>query len=186
MRVAVASSADSLEAQMDPRFGRCAYFVVVDTDNMTFEVLENPGPQMGSGAGVAAAQLVADAGAEAVVAGNFGPNAAQALQAGGIRLFQAAGMSVGQAAQAAAAGQLPEATGPTGPAHAGMAGGVGMGMGPGMGGGAGGGRGMGGGTGPGGFNQQAQQPGGPFGPAPGPMGPRPGAWMPPMRGPMAG
>ena len=89
---------------------------------MQFELVENPGPQMGSGAGISAAQIVGDSGAEAVVAGNFGPNASQALGAGGVRMFQASGMSVREAAQAAAAGQLPEVGGPTTAAHTGVGG----------------------------------------------------------------
>lgn len=186
MRVAVAASGPDLDAPMDPRFGRCAYFVIVNTDDMSFEAVENPGPQMGSGAGIAAAQLVADAGAEAVVAGNFGPKATQALQAGGIRTFQAAGMAVGEAAQAAAAGQLPEVTGPT------VADKAGMNMGPGSGpqtGPRGGGAGMGRGRGMSGGGQWGdpqQPPMGPWQQGWGPMGPMPGAMGPmgPMMGPM--
>lgn len=207
MKVAVASSAGNLDAQMDPRFGRCAYFVVVDTDSMEFEAIENPGPQMGSGAGISAAQIVGDSGADAVVAGNFGPNAAQALQAGGIRMFQASGMSVREAAQAAAAGQLPESGGATTAAHTGMGGqavggstptgepggipggggmpGVGRGMGGGRGMGMGQGRGMGQGMGPG-QGMGYQQPGwGQYGPQMGPMGPMAGP-MGPMGGPQMG
>lgn len=201
MRIAVASSGTDLQAPMDPRFGRCAYFVIVDTDTMEFEVIENPGPQMGSGAGIQAAQLVADAGAEGVVAGNFGPNSAQVLQAGGIRMFQAAGMSVGEAAQAAASGQLPEVSNATVAGHAGMGGpqgpgagggmgagrgmGMGRGMGPGGGMGPGAGRGAGGGMGAGPGAGQGTGMGwgpgmGPWGMAPGMMGPMP----PTMAGPM--
>ena len=193
MRIAVASSGDSPQAQMDPRFGRCPYVVVVETDTMDYQAIENPGPQMGSGAGISAAQLVADAGAQAVVAGNYGPKATQTLQAAGIRLFQGAGMMVAQAAQAAAAGQLPEVSGATVADKAGLGGGAGMGGGGGMGRGGGGGRGMGGGQGmgPGGGMGQGMGPGGgmgPWGAQPGmmgPMGPQPGMMGGPM-GPQFG
>ena len=53
MKVAVASQGDNLEAQMDSRFGRCAYFVVVDTDTMEFEAFENTAAQQSGGAGSA-------------------------------------------------------------------------------------------------------------------------------------
>ena len=84
MKVAVASSGSNLEAKVEPRFGRCAYFVVVDADTMQFEALENPG----------------------VVAGTVGPNALEALKSGGLKLYGAAGGTVAEAAGAAAAGDL--------------------------------------------------------------------------------
>ncbi|MCD6361040.1 MAG: NifB/NifX family molybdenum-iron cluster-binding protein, partial [Armatimonadetes bacterium] len=136
MRVAVASQGDNLDAQMDPRFGRCAYFVIVDTDTWEFEAFENAAGQQASGAGVAAAQMIGDSGVEAVVAGNYGPNSTQVLQAGGIRMLQAAGMTVRQAAEAAANGQLNEVAGATVADKAGLSGGnPGLGGGGGMGGG---------------------------------------------------
>jgi len=108
MKVAVASSGSDLDARVEPRFGRCAYFVVVDSETMEFEALENPGALAGTGAGIAAAQLIADGGAEAVVAGTIGPNALQALRSGGLTIYEAAGGTIAEAAVAAAAGQLEE------------------------------------------------------------------------------
>ncbi len=179
MKVAVASSGDNLDAQMDPRFGRCAYIVVVDTDTMQFEAIENPGPTMGSGAGTSAAQIVGDTGADAVVAGNFGPNAALALNAGAIAMLQTSGMSVREAAQDAAAGKLPEVADATTDAKTGMGGQGGgrqqggqmPGGGRGMGGGMGQGRGQGRGMGQPGYEQFGPQMGpGMMGPMAGPMG----------------
>lgn len=106
MKVAVAASAPELDAPIDQRFGRCSWFVVVDTDTMDFEALENPGALAGTGSGVAASQLIADAGAEAVVAGSIGPNAIGALKAGGLRMFKAGGGTARDAAIAAAKGEL--------------------------------------------------------------------------------
>lgn len=108
MKVAVAASGPDLQARVEPRFGRCPYFVVVDSETMQFQALDNPGALAGTGAGIAAAQLIADAGAEAVVAGTVGPNALQALESGGLKLYQAAGGTVREAASAAAAGQLTQ------------------------------------------------------------------------------
>ena len=143
MKVAVTASGDSLDAQADPRFGRCAFFVVVDVDSMEFDVIANTAAMQGSGAGIAAAQLVANSGADAVIAGNYGPNAHQALSAGGIKAYIGPPGTVRQAVEALKAGRLQEVTGPSVPAHFGMGGGGGTG--PGM--GAGGGMGMGGGGG---------------------------------------
>jgi predicted Fe-Mo cluster-binding NifX family protein len=122
MRVAVAASSKEPEAAVDPRFGRCPYFVLVDTDTGSVEAWENAATAQGSGAGFAAAQSVADHGADAVVAGNYGPNAFRALSAGGLRLFSAANMTVQAAAEAAAAGELDELGGASVESHFGLRG----------------------------------------------------------------
>jgi len=106
MKVAVAASAPELDAPIDRRFGRCAWLVVVDTKTMQLEAIENPGALAGTGAAIAAAQLVADAGADAVVADGFGPNAIGALKAGGITIYRAGSGTVKDAVLAAAKGAL--------------------------------------------------------------------------------
>ena len=81
MKAAVSSNGEDLNAKLDPRFGRCAYFLVVDPDNMSFEVFENKSAVQGGGAGIQAAQFLASKGVEAVITGNCGPNAVQTLSA---------------------------------------------------------------------------------------------------------
>ena len=153
MKIAVAASGNNLDAPVDPRFGRCAWFVIVDSDTMAFEAVQNPGAMAGGGAGIQAAQVVASKGAQVVVAGNMGPNAHQALTAAGIQILPFVGGTVRQAVEAVKSGTLTAASAPTVPLHFGTGGaapttpspGAGSGIGPGMGGG--GGRGMGGGAG---------------------------------------
>lgn len=153
MKVAVCSTGDNLDSMTDPRFGRCAYFVVVNMDTMEFEAVSNQAAMAGQGAGIMAAQTVANKGVEAVIAGNFGPNAFQALNAGGIQIYPWAGGTVRQAIEALKAGQLQPMGGPSVQARYGMDQGTGpapgigpaQGLGPGMGGGMG--RGRGGGRG---------------------------------------
>ncbi len=105
MKVAVASSGEDLNAPVDMRLGRCANIIVVDTDTMDFEVHGNPGALAGTGAGVAAAQVVANAAAEAVIAGNFGINSLRAFGSGGIAAYVGSG-TVRQAVEALLAGDL--------------------------------------------------------------------------------
>jgi predicted Fe-Mo cluster-binding NifX family protein len=157
MKIAVAASGNTLDAVVDPRFGRCAWFVIVDSDTLAFEAVQNPGAMAGGGAGIQAAQLVSSKGAHAVVAGNMGPNAHQALTAAGIQILPFIGGTVRQAVEAVKAGTLTAAAAPTVPLHFGTGGtpptppasgpgpGGAFGGSPGMGGG--GGRGMGGGRG---------------------------------------
>lgn len=150
MKIAVSAGQGSLESPVDPRFGRCACFVIADSDTLEFTVVENPGAAAGMGAGIQAAQAVSDAGADAVASGNFGPNAFEALRGAGIVLHQIEpGMTVGDAVSAVARGELECLTMASVGAHFGMGGGGGMvsGGGMGMGGPGGGGGGFGGGAG---------------------------------------
>ncbi|MCK4376126.1 MAG: 4Fe-4S binding protein, partial [Candidatus Brocadiae bacterium] len=137
----------------------------------------------GSGAGIAAAQLVANSGAEAVVAGNFGPNAFQALSQGGLQLFTAGpGGTVRQLVEAFNAGQLQPLAGANVAAHFGVGGGAAGAPGMGMGGGMGRGMGMGGGMGMGrgmGAGMGSAGPAVPYPPAPGVLPPQTGAPMGP-------
>lgn len=136
MKVAVSAVGDSLEAPVDPRFGRCPYFVIVDTDTMAFEAISNASAGAVSGAGTLAAQAVAAKGVQAVITGNVGPNAFQVLSSAGIKVITGASGTVREAVERFKNGQLQEATAPA------YARGMGVGMGRGM--GVGRGRGMGG------------------------------------------
>ena len=75
MKICVSAVQGSLTAPVDPRFGRCAYLVIVDADSMTFEALLNVGAGAMHGAGVQTAQVVANRGVHVVITGNVGPNA---------------------------------------------------------------------------------------------------------------
>lgn len=144
MKIAVSAMAPHLDADIDPRFGRCQYLLVVDTETMEFAPIENPAMNASGGAGIQAAQLVVSEGAEAVITGDCGPNAYQVLSAAGIPVFVGASGTVRDVLEAYKKGELsPIAAASTGPG-AGMGGGMGGGRSGGMGGGRGGGMGGGG------------------------------------------
>ena len=144
LKVAVSATSPSLDAAVDPRFGRCAYFVIVDTDTMQFEAFPNSSQYAAAGAGIQAAQLVASKGAQVVLTGHVGPNAYQALSAAGIQIVTGAYGTVREAVTKYKKGELRGTSAPTVPMHYGMGGGYGMGRGRGMGRGMGMGRGTGG------------------------------------------
>ena len=143
MKIAVSSSGNDLDSQVDPRFGRCAYFVIVETDDMGFEAFENGSIAMGGGAGIQAAQFVASKGAKAVITGNVGPNAVQTLSAAGVETFVGQSGTVREAMERYTKGKINSTSTPNVADHYGMGSGAGMGRGMGMGGGRGMGRGMG-------------------------------------------
>ena len=87
MKICISSTGKDLSSQIDPRFGRCAYFLVVETDDMSFEVFDNESAGLGGGAGIQSAQFIISKGAKAVITGNCGPNAVKTLSVGGVEVF---------------------------------------------------------------------------------------------------
>ncbi|MFZ5833436.1 MAG: NifB/NifX family molybdenum-iron cluster-binding protein [Planctomycetota bacterium] len=170
MKIAVTAAGAKLESPLDPRFGRCPYFLIVETEDLSFEAVGNPNVSRDSGAGIQAAQLVAEKGARFVITGNCGPNAYQTLSAAGLGVIVGCSGTVRDVIENFKAGRYSAATqanvashfgtgpalnaaasvtvGPQAPSTfaPGMGGGFGRGMGRGMGRGGGGmgmGRGMG-------------------------------------------
>ncbi|TFF86441.1 dinitrogenase iron-molybdenum cofactor biosynthesis protein [Candidatus Thorarchaeota archaeon] len=139
-RICVTSSGDTLESQIDPRFGRCAFFIIVDPETQQFQAISNEAAMASGGAGIRAAQVVAEQNVEAVITGSVGPNAYPALQSAGIKILTGATGTVKAAVESYKTGTLQEISTP-GPSH------IGMGMGRGGGYGGGGGRGLGRGRG---------------------------------------
>ena len=142
MKVAVSSSGTNLDSQIDPRFGRCAYFVIVNTDDMSFEAFDNEGVALGGGAGIQSSQFVASKGAGAIITGNIGPNAVQTLSATGVEIFVGQTGSVGEAVERYRRGDIKPEGSPNVTDHYGMDGdtsgkgrmcGMGRGMGKGKG-----------------------------------------------------
>jgi len=134
MRVCITSTGPSLDSEMDPRFGRCQYFLFVDPQSLEMEALENPNIGASGGAGIQSAQFVANKGVEAIITGQVGPNAFSTLQAAGMKILVGASGKVRDLLEKYKKGQLTSyAQGPTARAHAGMGMGGGTGMGRGMG-----------------------------------------------------
>ncbi|MEA3294565.1 MAG: NifB/NifX family molybdenum-iron cluster-binding protein [Euryarchaeota archaeon] len=158
MKICVTSTGTTMDAPVDPRFGRCQYFMIVDLDTMEYEAMSNPSIGASGGAGIQAAQTVAGKGVGAVATGNVGPNATQTLGAAGIQIMTGARGTVKDAIEQYKSGGLTQTEIPTAQAHSGMSStasvgtgaGTGAEMGAGMGTGGGMGRGGGGGGGRGG------------------------------------
>jgi predicted Fe-Mo cluster-binding NifX family protein len=145
MKIALTASGPELSNPIDPRFGRCPYFIFIDPDTMKFEALENPNVVSPSGAGIQAAQFVADKGAKVLLTGSCGPNAFQTLQAAGVDVIVGISGTVEDAVKQYKSGQFKATPQANVPSHFGMggAGAMSPGSGPGMGRGLGGGMGRG-------------------------------------------
>jgi predicted Fe-Mo cluster-binding NifX family protein len=131
MKIAVSATAPVLDAEVDPRFGRCQYFIIVDPQSMEFEALDNSNAMASGGVGISTAQMIAGKGAEVVLTGNCGPNAYQTLSAAGIQVITGVLGRIKDAIEAFKAGRLQPNAQPSVGSHHGM--GMGCGMGRGMG-----------------------------------------------------
>ena len=149
MKVAVSSTGTNLNSQVDPHFGRCPYFIIIKTEDMSFEVFDNENINMSGGAGIQSGSFIASKGVNAVLTGNCGPKAMQTLVASEIEVFTGHSGTVNEAVEKFKQGELMSTTKANALEKSGVsnAGAMGGSMGRGMGGG--GGRGMGGGGGQG-------------------------------------
>ncbi|OGN89600.1 MAG: hypothetical protein A2Y88_06795 [Chloroflexi bacterium RBG_13_48_10] len=114
MKIVLTTVSPDLETDVDPRFGRAANLLVVDTDTLEWKAESNPGASASGGAGIRAAQFVADQHAQAAISGDFGPHAFEALQAAGIAMYVYGDcQNAQQAIECFKAGQLQQVGGPT-------------------------------------------------------------------------
>jgi predicted Fe-Mo cluster-binding NifX family protein len=111
MKVAFTTSGNDLKAPLDSRFGRTPKFLVYDTEDESFEVVDNTqnlnAPQ---GAGIQSGETVSKAGARAVVTGHVGPKAFRVLDAAGIAVYTSDAKTVGEALVLLKDGRLMQAS----------------------------------------------------------------------------
>ncbi len=92
MKICIAATGPDLDSLADQVFGRCAYFLIIDSETQEFKAITNEAKKAKRGAGIAAAQTVADSGAKLIICGNIGPNAQMVLKQSGIKvIFGASG-----------------------------------------------------------------------------------------------
>ena len=129
MRICVTASGTTLDASVDQRVGRAAYFIIVNSETMAFEAVPNTAGGAMSGAGIQAAQTIASKGIDVLITGNVGPNAFQALSSAGIKIVVGAYGIVREVIEKYKSGELKETGAPTVGGHFGRGGGMGMGRG---------------------------------------------------------
>ncbi|PKP55586.1 dinitrogenase iron-molybdenum cofactor biosynthesis protein [Candidatus Atribacteria bacterium HGW-Atribacteria-1] len=120
MKIAITSMGAKLEDKVDPRFGRCHYFILFDTDTNKFEAIENTGAQGIGGVGIQSGQIMADKGVKTVLTGSCGPNAFQILQVAGIKVITGATGTVQEAIDKFKSGAFKAVSQANAPAHSGI------------------------------------------------------------------
>jgi predicted Fe-Mo cluster-binding NifX family protein len=122
MKICVTAASASLDAQLDPRFGRCTFFIIIDTETMQFEAIPNPSQEATGGAGIQAAQLIVNKGVKVLITGNVGPNAFHALSTASVEIITGASGAVREVAEQFKQGKLKKTSIPTVGEHSGMSG----------------------------------------------------------------
>ncbi len=117
MKIAITATGTTLENDVDARFGRCSYFIIVDSETMEYEYIDNSVTQAGGGAGIAAAQMIAGKGVEAVLTGNCGPNAYNVLSPAGIKVITGVAGNLRDVIEDYKEGRYKESTGASVPGH---------------------------------------------------------------------
>jgi predicted Fe-Mo cluster-binding NifX family protein len=108
MKIAVTSTGNDLDSQVDPRFGRAAYILIVDSETLDYEVLDNKKNMHAlKGAGIQAAGMVSDKGAEVLLTGFCGPKAFKVLEVANIGVANEADGTVRAAVKTYLDGKLP-------------------------------------------------------------------------------
>ena len=112
MKIAVTSQGKDLDSKVDPRFGRAAYLIIVDSDTDDFQAIDNSANVNAmKGAGIQAASNVVNSGAEVLLTGFCGPNAFKALSAGKVAVSNDAAGTVREAVKSYLDGKLPHSDG---------------------------------------------------------------------------
>jgi predicted Fe-Mo cluster-binding NifX family protein len=118
MMVAITSTGQTLDDQLDERFGRARFFLILNTETGELRAVDNvQNLQAPQGAGIQAAKTVIDQGAEVVITGHCGPNAFQTLQAAGIKVVVGAQGTVGQVLEKFNKGELKHSSAADVPGH---------------------------------------------------------------------
>jgi len=120
MKIAITSMGPKLEDKVDPRFGRCRYFVLFDTDTNKSEAIENTGAYGMGGVGVQSGQMMANKEVKVILTGSCGPNAFQTLEAAGIEVVTGINGTVQEAIDKFKLGDYKTISQPNASAHSGI------------------------------------------------------------------
>ena len=120
MKIGFSATDKTLDAPIDPRFGRCHYFLIFDTDTNAYEAIENIQQRASGGAGIQAAELMAKKQVSVVITGNVGPNAFQTLTAANIKVITGLQGNIKEVLDKYKNGELQNTKQPTVHSHYGM------------------------------------------------------------------
>jgi predicted Fe-Mo cluster-binding NifX family protein len=103
-KICLTASDKTMDSKIDPRFGRAAYFHILDPSSRQIEIVTNPNLEEAHGAGIKTAQMLVDRGVRIILTGRVGPKADQVLQAAGVQVIGVTGGTIREAIQNLARG----------------------------------------------------------------------------------
>ncbi len=89
-RICFTAQGESIEDEIDPRFGRAAFYLIYDPKTKTMESLENPNKNLMQGVGPKSVQFLSENNVDVLFTGQIGPNAQRVLQASKIKVISGA------------------------------------------------------------------------------------------------
>ena len=119
MKIVISATGRDVESNIDATFGRCSFFLVLDTKTKDVKVLMNTTKDIPDKIGVTAGEIVANQGIDAVITTDIGPKAFEAFGKYGNKMYRAEG-KINDAVQQLEEGKLSEITAPTGPMYMGL------------------------------------------------------------------
>ena len=117
MKICITSQGKGLDSMVDPRFGRCQYFIIADTESEDFEAVKNPNIDSMGGAGIQSGQIISDKEIKVVLTGNVGPNAFSTLNAAGVQVITGISGKVSEAVEKYRQGEFKSTDGPSVDSH---------------------------------------------------------------------
>jgi len=122
MKIAISSTGNNLESEVDARFGRCSYFLIVEIEDnkiKDFKAIENTAKAQMGGAGITAGEIVAKQKVDAIITVNLGPRAFSVFEQFKIKIYQGEG-KINKVIQDFLDKKLKELTNATGPQNQGL------------------------------------------------------------------
>jgi len=110
VKIAITSFGPNLTSRLCPRLGSCAYLLVIDPENMKFDVLENKSATSSGGNGSQAARLLISKKVHAVITGRCRPQTFQVLSDAGVYVYLNQSGTVKEVLEKYRAGHLRRAT----------------------------------------------------------------------------
>lgn len=120
MKICISACGKDPDSDVDPLFGRCNYFLIIDPDAGSVTSIKNPGLEASSGAGIRAAEAVVGAGADTLLTGSVGPNSFSVFSEAGIEIYSGVWGTVSSSLREYKSGKLPILKSPNASNHSSM------------------------------------------------------------------
>lgn len=110
MKIAISAKGKITDDSLDPRFGRCEYFQIYDTEVKATKIVKNKGQEASGGAGIAAANQLIEEEVDVIITGSLGPNAFEIIEKTDIKAYKCDNIAISEALEKYNNNELEEIT----------------------------------------------------------------------------